>query len=101
MERIGTDGDADKAWEILQKQQSRCDIIGIGWLWITMRWGLSVRAPETRRLTKVGTLEYRSRPVSVSVQSCNVPPSDTPRKIRQLLQQQQQSAVSPQEWTTG
>ena len=56
VERIGTDGDADKAWEILQKQQSRCDIIGIGMVMDHYAvGGYRFEHPETRRLTKVVT----------------------------------------------
>ncbi len=56
VERIGTDGDADKAWEILQKQQSRCDIIGIGMVMDHYAVGdYRFEHPETRRLTKVVT----------------------------------------------
>ncbi|PID41814.1 MAG: dehydrogenase [Gammaproteobacteria bacterium] len=54
--RIGTDGDADKAWEVLQKAQSRCDIVGVGMVLDHYAVGdYRFEHPETNRLTKVVT----------------------------------------------
>ncbi|HPO17960.1 MAG TPA: dehydrogenase, partial [Rubrivivax sp.] len=56
VQRIGTDGDHRKAWELLRRQQAHADAIGVGETADHYQVGLrTIVNPDTEKLTKVVT----------------------------------------------